>query len=104
MCYDRVDVTSGMRVGAWEVLNTPRVRTPTNHRPPSSTWRPTMGLVPSFSTERGRDRIMAMVGLAPLLLVAAGVAMAAGADVATVHVIAHSHEDPGWQLTTDQCE
>jgi hypothetical protein len=47
---------------------------------------------------------MAMVGLAPLLLVAAGVAMAAGADVATVHVIAHSHEDPGWQLTTDQCE
>jgi hypothetical protein len=54
--------------------------------------------------DRGRGRITAMVGLAPLLLVAAGVAMAAGADVATVHVIAHSHEDPGWQLTTDQCE
>jgi hypothetical protein len=30
--------------------------------------------------------------------------LAPAADLATVHIIAHSHEDPGWLLTSDECE
>ena len=46
---------------------------------------------------------MALV-MQSLMFAALSMVSSANADITTVHIIAHSHEDPGWTLTTDECE